>query len=110
EINRRRARERINLLDKRLEDLAGDRRLRRQRRTDRDVPIIAICGYTNAGKATLLNSLTEGDAVPDVMLCDPLDPISRRLRFPHELEVVITDTVGFIRDLPEELARAFRAT
>jgi GTPase len=110
EINRRRARDRINLLEKRLEDLAGDRRLRRQRRTDREVPIIAICGYTNAGKSTLLNSLTEGDALAADKLFATLDPISRRLRFPHEREVVITDTVGFIRDLPEELARAFRAT
>jgi len=110
EINRRRARERINLLEKRLEDLAGDRRLRRQRRTDREVPIIAICGYTNAGKSTLLNSLTEGNALAADKLFATLDPISRRLRFPHEREVVITDTVGFIRDLPEELARAFRAT
>jgi GTP-binding protein HflX len=110
EINRRRARERINLLDKRLEDLADDRRLRRQRRTDREVPIIAICGYTNAGKSTLLNSLTEGNALAADKLFATLDPISRRLRFPHEREVVITDTVGFIRDLPAELARAFRAT
>jgi GTP-binding protein HflX len=110
EINRRRARERINLLDKRLEDLASDRRLRRQRRTDREVPIIAICGYTNAGKSTLLNSLTEGNALAADKLFATLDPISRRLRFPQEREVVITDTVGFIRDLPAELARAFRAT
>jgi GTPase len=110
EINRRRARDRINLLEKRLEDLADDRRLRRQRRTDREIPIIAICGYTNAGKSTLLNSLTEGDALAADKLFATLDPISRRLRFPHEREVVITDTVGFIRDLPEELARAFRAT
>ena len=119
EINRRRARERIQLLDKRLEDLAGDRRLRRQRRTSRDVPILAICGYTNAGKSTLLNSLTGGDdpsgvrrgnALAADKLFATLDPISRRLRFPHEREVVITDTVGFIRDLPDELTRAFRAT
>ncbi|HEU4727291.1 MAG TPA: GTPase HflX [Kofleriaceae bacterium] len=110
EINRRRARERINLLEKRLEELAGDRRLRRQRRAQREVPIIAICGYTNAGKSTLLNSLTEGDALAADKLFATLDPISRRLRFPHEREVVITDTVGFIRDLPAELTRAFRAT
>jgi GTP-binding protein HflX len=110
EINRRRARDRINLLEKRLEDLAGDRRLRRQRRTDREVPILAICGYTNAGKSTLLNSLTEGNALAADKLFATLDPISRRLRFPQEREVVITDTVGFIRDLPEELTRAFRAT
>ncbi|MBA3396244.1 MAG: GTPase HflX [Deltaproteobacteria bacterium] len=110
EINRRRARERIQILEKRLEDLAGDRRLRRQRRTHRDVPILAICGYTNAGKSTLLNALTQGDALAADKLFATLDPISRRLRFPQEREVVITDTVGFIRDLPAELTRAFRAT
>ena len=110
EINRRRARERIHLLEKKLEDLAGDRRLRRQRRTHRDIPIIAICGYTNAGKSTMLNALTEGDALAADKLFATLDPISRRLRFPHEREVVITDTVGFIRDLPAELTRAFSAT
>ena len=110
EINRRRARERIQLLERRLEELAGDRRLRRQRRTQRDVPILAICGYTNAGKSTLLNALTEGNALAADKLFATLDPISRRLRFPHEREVVITDTVGFIRDLPAELTRAFRAT
>ena len=110
EINRRRARERIHLLEKKLEALVGDRRLRRHRRTHRDVPIIAICGYTNAGKSTMLNALTEGDALAADKLFATLDPISRRLRFPHEREVVITDTVGFIRDLPEELTRAFSAT
>src|SRR4029453_252302 len=88
----------------------GDRRLRRQRRSDREVPIIAICGYTNAGKSTLLNSLTQGNAIAADKLFATLDPISRRLRFPHQREVVITDTVGFIRDLPAELTRAFRAT
>ncbi|MDB4955495.1 MAG: hypothetical protein JWO36_3064 [Myxococcales bacterium] len=110
EINRRRARERIHLLEKRLEDLAADRRLRRKQRGRRELPIIAICGYTNAGKSTLLNSLTEGNARAENKLFATLDPISRRLRFPEEREVVITDTVGFIRDLPEELVAAFRAT
>jgi GTP-binding protein HflX len=110
EINRRRARERIHLLEKKLEDLAGDRRLRRQRRTHREVPIIAICGYTNAGKSTMLNALTDGNARAENKLFATLDPISRRLRFPQEREVVITDTVGFIRDLPAELVRAFSAT
>lgn len=110
EINRRRARERIQLLERRLAELADDRRLRRQRRTHRDVPILAICGYTNAGKSTLLNALTQGNALAADKLFATLDPISRRLRFPQEREVVITDTVGFIRDLPKELVAAFRAT
>jgi GTP-binding protein HflX len=128
EINRRRARDRIHLLSKRLDDLADDRRLRRKQRGRRDVPIVAICGYTNAGKSTLVNSLTHGDAVDrtappsggasrqrlPALVADKLfatlDPISRRLRFPQEREVVVTDTVGFIRDLPEELVAAFRAT
>ena len=110
EINRRRARERIHLLEKRLGDLADDRRLRRRRRGERAVPIIAICGYTYAGKFTLLNALTQGDALAADKLFATLDPISRRLRFPEEREVVITDTVGFIRDLPKELIAAFRAT
>jgi GTP-binding protein HflX len=110
ELNRRRARDRINLLEKRLADLADDRRLRRQRRERRDLPIIAICGYTNAGKSTLLNAITQGDALAADKLFATLDPISRRLRFPHEREVIITDTVGFIRDLPKELMNAFRAT
>ncbi|HEY0255282.1 MAG TPA: GTPase HflX [Kofleriaceae bacterium] len=115
EINRRRARDRINLLEKRLGDLADDRRLRRKQRERRDLPIIAICGYTNAGKSTLLNAITAGavgtgDALAADKLFATLDPISRRLRFPHEREVIITDTVGFIRDLPKELIAAFRAT
>jgi GTP-binding protein HflX len=110
EISRRRARERIHLLEKKLEELAADRRLRRARRTDRGVPIVAICGYTNAGKSTLLNAMTDGDTLAADKLFATLDPVSRRMRFPHEREVVMTDTVGFIRDLPKDLVAAFRAT
>jgi GTPase len=110
EINRRRARERIHLLEKKLEELAHDRRLRRAKRSGSGLPVVAICGYTNAGKSTLLNALTQGDARAENKLFATLDPITRRLRFPHEREVVITDTVGFIRDLPKDLINAFRAT
>ncbi len=74
------------------------------------MPIVSIVGYTNAGKSTLLNTLTHADVIAEDKLFATLDPRSRRLRFPEEREVVITDTVGFIRDLPEELLRAFRAT
>ncbi len=110
EISRRRARERIHLLEKKLGALAGDRRLRRQRRIGRGVPIVAVCGYTNAGKSTLLNALTDGSTRAENKLFATLDPVSRRLRFPDEREVIFTDTVGFIRDLPKDLRAAFAAT
>jgi GTPase len=110
ELGRRRARERIRLLERRQVGVAAERRLRRQRRGERAVPIVAIVGYTNAGKSTLLNALTEGNARAEDKLFATLDPISRRLRFPREREVVLTDTVGFIRDLPGDLVAAFRAT
>jgi GTPase len=110
EINRRRARERITRLEQQIRELSKRRELKRERRTRRDVPIVSIVGYTNAGKSTLLNTLTHGDVWESDLLFATLDPTSRRLRFPREREVVVTDTVGFIRDLPKDLQRAFRAT
>jgi GTPase len=110
EISRRRARERIQRLEAQIEELAQRRRLRREQRTRKDVPIVSIVGYTNAGKSTLLNALTASEVLVEDKLFATLDPTSRRLRFPREREVVLTDTVGFIRDLPKDLARAFRAT
>jgi GTP-binding protein HflX len=74
------------------------------------VPVVSIVGYTNAGKSTLLNQLTESAVVAENVLFATLNPVSRRLRFPEEREVVVTDTVGFIRELPEELREAFRTT
>jgi GTP-binding protein HflX len=74
------------------------------------VPVLSIVGYTNAGKSTLLRALTNADVVVEDKLFATLDPTSRRLRFPREREVIVTDTVGFIRDLPTEMKEAFRAT
>ncbi|UCD59221.1 MAG: GTPase HflX, partial [Candidatus Hydrogenedentota bacterium] len=110
EVNRRRARDRIAHLEKMLRNSAQSRRLRRNRRRREGLPIISIVGYTNAGKSTLLNSLTNSHVTVEDKLFATLDTSSRRLRFPREREVIITDTVGFIRDLPSELVAAFRAT
>ena len=74
------------------------------------MPIISIVGYTNAGKSTLLNALTKSDVFTEDLLFATLDTSSRRLRFPREREVIITDTVGFIRSLPKSLMGAFKAT
>jgi GTP-binding protein HflX len=110
EIERRRAREKIGRLEAQIDQVSKQRRLRRDRREKSDVPVVSIVGYTNAGKSTLLNALTASEVLVEDKLFATLDPTSRRLRFPREREVVITDTVGFIRDLPEDLKSAFRAT
>jgi GTP-binding protein HflX len=110
EIDRRRVRDRITALERRIENLSADRQVRRKRRNARGLPVISIVGYTNAGKSTLLNALTESDVLVEDKLFATLDPTSRRLRFPRDREVIVTDTVGFIRDLPEDLVSAFRAT
>ncbi len=110
EVDRRRTRDRITRLERELKKLGAQRKNRRQRRARRDVPVLSIVGYTNAGKSTLLRALTKTSVhVADQMFAT-LDPVSRRLRFPREREVIITDTVGFIRDLPPDLVTAFRAT
>ena len=110
EIGRRRARDRITELEKRIEKVSNQRGLRRERRQVRGVPVIAIIGYTNAGKSTLLNALTKGNVLVENKLFATLDPSSRRMRFPNDKEVIFVDTVGFIRELPKELVTAFRAT
>jgi GTP-binding protein HflX len=110
EVDRRRVRERIARLERELGRLRQGREGRRRRRDRRGLPILSIVGYTNAGKSTLLRALTGADVAVEDRMFATLDPASRRLRFPREREVIVTDTVGFIRDLPADLVAAFRAT
>jgi GTP-binding protein HflX len=110
EIHRRRARERIMKLQKEVDLIQKNRKTQKSRRNKKGVPVISIVGYTNAGKSTLLNTLTQSDVFAEDKLFATLDPSSRRLRFPQDIEVIVTDTVGFIRDLPKELIAAFKAT
>jgi GTP-binding protein HflX len=110
EVDRRRIRDRIHHLEKELKNVEKARGQRRLRRERTELPIISIVGYTNAGKSTLLNALTKSEVFTEDRLFATLDPKSSRLRFPRDTEAVITDTVGFIRDLPKELLTAFRAT
>ena len=110
EINRRRVRDRITQLEKALDQVRKHRFQQKAKREKNLVPIISIVGYTNSGKSTLLNTLTKSDVMAENRLFATLDPTSRRLKFPKEVEVIITDTVGFIKDLPKDLQVAFRAT
>jgi len=110
EIDRRRIRERIHHLEKDLKAITKSRRQRYSKREKTGLPVISVVGYTNAGKSTLLNTLTKSSVLVEDKLFATLDTKSARLRFPQDTEAIITDTVGFIRSLPEELFTAFRAT
>jgi GTP-binding protein HflX len=110
EIGRRRTRSRIRSLEREIERLSRQRGVRRQRRIRQGLPVLSIIGYTNAGKSTLLNAMTESRIDTADQMFVTLDPTSRRLRFPRQGDVIITDTVGFIRDLPPDLVTAFKAT
>jgi len=110
EVDRRRVRERIHRLDKEIRKLQTRRTTKRKKRDRVNMPIISIVGYTNAGKSTLLNALTHSQVQVEDRLFATLDPTTRRLRFPRDTEAIITDTVGFMRDLPQDLVNAFRAT
>ncbi len=110
EVDRRRVRDRITLLEKQLQSLSKAREQRKRKRVEQGLPIISIIGYTNAGKSTLLNTLTSSKTFIEQKMFATLDTASRRLRFPKERDVIITDTVGFIRNLPKDLFAAFKAT
>ena len=110
EVGRRRARERITRLQSQLKRLGRQREQRRSRRKRSGTPTVAIVGYTNAGKSTLLNALTGSDVTAEDKLFATLDTRSRTMRLPSGRDVIVTDTVGFIRDLPKDLFAAFRAT
>jgi GTP-binding protein HflX len=110
EVSRRRLRDRIRSLERQVDELSRQRDVRRRRRRESSLPVLSIVGYTNAGKSTLLNAMTESRVEAADQLFMTLDPTSRRLRFPREGEVILTDTVGFIAELPPDLVAAFRAT
>jgi len=110
EIGRRRTRERIARLEKGMEQLARQRDQKRRGRGRAAMPVVGIIGYTNAGKSTLLNTLTHAGVLVEDKLFATLDTKSRRLQLPSGREVLVVDTVGFIRSLPRDLLPAFRAT
>lgn len=110
EIDRRRINDRLARLARELKSVSKERYRRRSQRRKKELPVISLVGYTNAGKSTLLNTLTNSDILAEDKLFATLDPTSRRLRFPTDMEVIITDTVGFIRHLPADLLQAFMAT
>ena len=110
EILRRRVKDRIAVLEKELDGISQQRKLRRRQRVGSQYANINLVGYTNAGKSTLLNTLTGAGVFVENRMFATLDPTSRRLRLPSGNTVIITDTVGFIQDLPKDLAKAFRAT
>lgn len=110
EMDRRRIRSRLALLRREIDRVGLHRRQQRSKRQGIPVPVVALVGYTNAGKSTLFNALTEAGALESRQLFSTLDPLLRRVTLPNRLEMVLSDTVGFVRKLPHDIVAAFRAT
>ena len=110
EMDRRLIKGRIAQLNRELKDVKRHREVTREQRSRNQVPVIAIVGYTNAGKSTLLNTLTGADVLEEDKLFATLDPTTRNLKLPSKQEVLLTDTVGFIRKLQHHLIEAFKST
>jgi len=110
EVDRRRAREKVTRIRRSLEKVEKNRHLHRKRREGVPVPTLAMVGYTNAGKSSLMNALTRSKVLEEDMLFATLDPTVRRLHLPSGREALLSDTVGFIRKLPHQLVEAFKAT
>ena len=110
ETDRRRIRVRIATLNRELQQVRKQRSLHRRQRTEAGLPVLALAGYTNAGKSTLMNALTQADVLSSSVMFATLDPTTRQLQLPNELQVLLTDTVGLIQKLPTDLIAAFRAT
>jgi len=110
EVDRRRVRERIALLRRRLEDVETHRQIHRLKREAIPYPLFSLVGYTNAGKSTLFNTMTHAEVFVEDKLFATLDPIVRRLKLPSGRQVLLADTVGFIRKLPHSLVESFKAT
>ncbi len=110
EVDRRRVRERITDLKREIEKVRRHRALYRQEREREGIPVVALVGYTNAGKSTLLNALTRAGVSAEDRLFDTLDPTTRRIKLPTGRTILLSDTVGFIQKLPTSVVTAFRAT
>lgn len=110
EVDRRRIRSRISDIENEIKHIKKQRNLHRQRRQAAQIPSVALVGYTNAGKSTLLNALTDAGVFAEDKLFATLDPVTRKITLPGGMDVLITDTVGFIQKLPHQLVMAFRAT
>ena len=110
EIDRRRIRSRISELREEIEAVREQRKTHRLQRTAQSIPVVAVVGYTNAGKSTLFNALTEAEVVAENKLFATLDPTTRHVLLPNNQEALLTDTVGFIQKLPTKLIASFRAT